>query len=205
MAHDREWQGDRGVEAMFDKGLCMDPEVFNVMHPLASPQHREFNAYMWATRFDKPTPEQMAAKRMREAHLLFHPDAYDRLFDGSLPVEDAALNAAAWAQFREISLDLLGYDPTEGHAAVQWVEETGTLRRWTFDELQQLDREGAGMNWFWRILFTLGALTFLGGGLDILSTEGCEEVDFGGSRQRLPPMPVSMRARETCPPRPQVP
>jgi hypothetical protein len=27
------------------------------------------------------------------------------------------------------------------------------------------------MNWFWKIIATLGGLTFIGGGLDVLSAE----------------------------------
>jgi hypothetical protein len=34
---------------------------------------------------------------------------------------------------------------------------------------------------FWRIVGTLGAGSFVLGGLDIASTTGCGEVDFGGS------------------------
>ncbi len=33
----------------------------------------------------------------------------------------------------------------------------------------------------WRIIGTVGAVTFIIGGFDILSTEGCESVDFGGA------------------------
>lgn len=34
---------------------------------------------------------------------------------------------------------------------------------------------------FWRIIGTLGAGSFVLGGLDIASTEGCDSVAFGGS------------------------
>lgn len=34
---------------------------------------------------------------------------------------------------------------------------------------------------FWKIVGTIGAISFIGGGLDIASTPGCEQVDFGGS------------------------
>lgn len=33
----------------------------------------------------------------------------------------------------------------------------------------------------WRILGTIGGGSFIFGGIDILSTEGCTSVDFGGS------------------------
>lgn len=34
---------------------------------------------------------------------------------------------------------------------------------------------------FWKIIGTLGAGSFVIGGLDIASTSGCDQVDFGGS------------------------
>ena len=34
---------------------------------------------------------------------------------------------------------------------------------------------------FWKVIATLGAGSFVLGGLDIASTPGCDQVDFGGS------------------------
>jgi hypothetical protein len=34
---------------------------------------------------------------------------------------------------------------------------------------------------FWKIIGTIGAGTFILGGIDILSTTGCDSVDFGGA------------------------
>lgn len=36
---------------------------------------------------------------------------------------------------------------------------------------------------FWRILVFIGGITFVVAGLDILTTSGCESIDFGGSRR----------------------
>ena len=39
------------------------------------------------------------------------------------------------------------------------------------------------MSIFWRIVGTLGALSFFGGGIDVLTTPNCTSVDFGGTRR----------------------
>ncbi|MFN3215892.1 MAG: DUF2510 domain-containing protein [Acidimicrobiales bacterium] len=36
---------------------------------------------------------------------------------------------------------------------------------------------------FWRVVAIFGALTFIWGGIDVLTTEDCSEVDFGGTRR----------------------
>jgi len=37
---------------------------------------------------------------------------------------------------------------------------------------------------FWRVIGSIGAITFIGGGMDIASTGGCAAVDFGGHYRR---------------------